>query len=481
MALRVPGVSPDSILYIQLAKSLDVGDIRGGTEDMSINTLPVILTLLHRLGLDWETAGVLWSLAVLSLVVIPLFGWVRRQFDDRVATVACLLYAVQPKMIVWSPEIMRDPTFWFLFALSIYLLWRAVTEVRLGLFVAGGVAVTLACLTRFEGFFLYLPLALWTFWRWRALVVRRRTLLVGAAACVGVLPVLVIVANLAWLSAAGSWVMPRLGPLARVQSWLQRAAGRTLPSPATASAASSAAPGTEMPEPSPPLTSVSAPPASLPASIPTLAQTLWVVVPTLARGLSPAFALLMLGGLWRWRRLWARRDQQPLFYVSVLILAGIRVQFCCDRLICPRYALPIVLMGSPFAALGLIDLTGWLTRLAGRVRTLARWRTAAVLAPMAVVCTLGIGDAMTCNGNYFALRRHAVLLGRWLRDHPAEDAGPASPRVLVGPVGVTEIVGYYAGGMDCRTFRLDHEDLAIVVAMVEQLHPERFSCTRRTG
>ncbi len=152
MALRVPGVSPDSVLYIQLAKSLDAGDIRGGTEDLSINTFPVILMLLHRLGLDWETAGVLWSLLVSSLVVLPLFGWLRRQFDDRVALVACLLYAVQPKMIAWSPEIMRDPTFWFLFALSIYLQWRAVTEVRLRWFVLGGMATSLACLTRFEGF-----------------------------------------------------------------------------------------------------------------------------------------------------------------------------------------------------------------------------------------------------------------------------------------------------------------------------------------
>ena len=90
----------------------------------------------------------LWSLLISSLVVLPLFGWVRRQFDDRVALVACLLYAVQPKLIAWSPEIMRDPTFWFLFTLSIYLLWRAVTEVRPGWFVAAGVAVALACLKR---------------------------------------------------------------------------------------------------------------------------------------------------------------------------------------------------------------------------------------------------------------------------------------------------------------------------------------------
>ncbi len=155
---------------------------------------------------------------------------------------------------------------------------------------------------------------------------------------------------------------------------------------------------------------------------PSLVQTLWVLVPTLTRGLSLALAVLMLGGLWRWRRIWARRDQQPLFCVAMLILAGIWVQFCCDRLICPRYALPIVLMGSPFAALGLLGLTAWLTRWAARVRFSTRWQAAAVFAPTALVCVLGVGDAMTCNRNYFALRQHAMLLGRWLRDHPADSA-----------------------------------------------------------
>ena len=45
-----------------------------------------------------------------SLTVLPLFGWTRRQFDDRLATIACLLYAVHPKLIEWSPELVRDPS-----------------------------------------------------------------------------------------------------------------------------------------------------------------------------------------------------------------------------------------------------------------------------------------------------------------------------------------------------------------------------------
>jgi hypothetical protein len=89
----------------------------------------------------------------------------------------------------------------------------------------------------------------------------------------------------------------------------------------------------------------------------------------------------------------------------------------------------------------------------------------AVLAPVAVVCLLGVVDAMTCSRSYFALRKHAVLLGRWLQDQPDR------PAMLVGPTGMTQIVGYYAGGIECRPFRQDIEDPDVVIAMVEQFQP----------
>ena len=68
-------------------------------------------------------------------------------------------------LIRWSVEIIRDSTFWFLLALSLYLVWRAVTELRWTLHLAAGAAIALACLTRFEGLVLYVPLAAWSWWQ----------------------------------------------------------------------------------------------------------------------------------------------------------------------------------------------------------------------------------------------------------------------------------------------------------------------------
>jgi 4-amino-4-deoxy-L-arabinose transferase-like glycosyltransferase len=434
MAVRIPSVCPDGVIYIHAAEALEAGDWHAALKDMSLNIYPVILLLLHHIGLGWELAASLWGVLISSLVVLPLWGWVRRQFDDRIALVSCLLYAVHPKFIEWSPEVMRDPTFWFLFTLAIYWLWRAITEVRYGYFIAGGATITLASMTRVEGLFLLIPLALWTFWRFLALQTDRKRLLFGAVLCVVAFPSLLMLANLGWLFSHSGWAALRVSPLTRVQPWLASLTGQS---------SGSVAPG-------------------LPEESLSVGRMLWVFFPTMTRGLSPVFALLMFGGIWRWRRVWSRRDHQPLFYTAVVVTCGIWVQLWYDRYICPRYALPIVLMASPFAALGLlwlIERTLWL----GRRLQWSVWRcNALAVAVAAVVAAISLADTLTSNGKYFTTRRMAADLGCWMRREYA------TPPMIVGPVGITPIIGFYADS-PYRMFRCEAGDGAIM-RMVKKNH-----------
>ena len=179
MALRVPSICCDGLTYVTTARALEAGNFRDALFEGAFNIYPAILVAVHRLGFDWETAAAVWGVAVSTLVILPLWGWARRQFDDRVALAACLLYIVHTTFIIESPEVMRDATFWFLFMLAIYWLWRAVTEVRYRYFMAGGAAITLALLTRIEGLFLLIPLVLWTFWRCLALRTGTQTIAPG--------------------------------------------------------------------------------------------------------------------------------------------------------------------------------------------------------------------------------------------------------------------------------------------------------------
>ena len=82
-------------------------------------------------------------------------------FDDRLAVIACLIYALHGKLIGISPLIIRDSTFWLLLVLALYYLWRAVGELRFAFFAAAGLAITLAVHTRTEGWLLLIPLLGW--------------------------------------------------------------------------------------------------------------------------------------------------------------------------------------------------------------------------------------------------------------------------------------------------------------------------------
>ena len=429
MAFRIPSVCPDGVQYIHRARAIEAGDLRTAFQD-SLNIYPVILAVVHRVGIDWELAAALWGVTISSLVVLPLWGWLRRQFDDRVALVACLLYVVQPKMIEWSPEIMRDQTFWFLFALSIYWLYRAVTEVHYGYFLGTGAAITLASLARVEGLFLLIPLVLWTFWRLLALQSGRRQLLTGAVLCVLVFPLLVLLINVGWVCSRSGWTSIYLSPLARVRPWLEFVLGRDAGDGGDA----------------PPLR---------------FGRMIWVFIPTMTRGLAPIFALLMFGGIWGWRHVWRRRDQQTLFWTAVIIMCGIWIQLWFDRAICPRYALPIVLMASPFAALGLLGLMARLVRIAQCIHCGPRGQYAVMAAVAGVIVATNFVDAMTSNTKYFEARRTAEELGHWVQREFS------TPPVLVGPMDITPIVSYYSHNSPYQTFRWEAGDATILRVIAE--------------
>ncbi len=411
ISLQISSVCPDGVLYIRLAKALHEGHYQEAFEGMKLNIYPMILLVLYRLGLSWETGGMLWGLLMSSLVVLPLYGFARRQFDDTVALVSCLLYAVHPIFIQWSPEIMRDPTFWFLFTLSLYLQWRAVTEVRIVLAFAAGLSTTLAMLTRFEGLFLLIPLCLWTFWRYKALISGRdkTKLALGWAATVIVFPTLLLLINITLLRNHSQWIFIRFHPLL---SFFYRW-NNLLASPPVATSGQL---------------------VQQQAGI-TFSRMIAIYVPTLVKSLSPLFALLMLGGLWGWPRVWARRDHQPLFYTALVVLGAAWIYTWCGQESSERYFLPIVLMAAMFAALGLLALSKKILWLTEWLNVKAILQHAAVFTPALIVAC---GSWAVAFSGPFERRAAEVELAAWVR----EEFGPAA--VLLGSEGITPVLAYYA-------------------------------------
>lgn len=137
-ASRIEVLYPDGAFYITLAQQLEEGRLSVQDSAYGFNVYTLTSALLHRAGLAWETAAKIWGVLCATLVVLPLFGWVRRQFHPTLAVVACCLYAFYPKMIEWSGEVVRESTFWLLFTSTLYFAWRAASEGRLLFFAAAG-------------------------------------------------------------------------------------------------------------------------------------------------------------------------------------------------------------------------------------------------------------------------------------------------------------------------------------------------------
>ncbi|HEX5444837.1 MAG TPA: glycosyltransferase family 39 protein, partial [Pirellulales bacterium] len=405
MAWRLDTLCNDGVFYIHLAEALERGDLDAGLGQLRLNTYPPILASLHALGLDWQAAGEMWGVALSSLTVLPLFGWLRRQFNDRLATVGCLLYAVHPKLVESSPELLRDPTFWLLWALSLYASWRAAAQQRLRWYLLAGLCIALAVHTRFEGWTLYLPLMGWTVCRpiarraeaghggrgYRKIGAghegRGYRAAGGCAAAVAVCPLLLLAINVTWLAGQPHWEWGNFRRLEYVALWSRatwnalqgedenrvvqnRVVQNRVVQNGVVQNRDELAPAASSQLVAPPAMNVSPSPEPVVSEPPlrmSIVRTLWLYVNALRRGFGALLGISWMLGFLCCPRVWLRRDHLILFLVSGCVAAGAWVHLWYAQATSSRYFLSIVMLALPCAATGCCWACHWLERAANGV------------------------------------------------------------------------------------------------------------------
>jgi hypothetical protein len=446
MASKLDTVCRDGVFYIQLAEGFERHDIATGLGKLRLNTYPPLLAMLHRLGLDWESAGKCWGVCISSLAVLPLFGWVRRQFDDRLAAVASLLYAVHPKLIEWSPELVRDQTFWFFWTMSLYAAWRAVREVRWTWYLAAGIAIALALHTRFEGWCLYLPLVWWSACRWLSRVEYRRAIVAQVTFAFAVCPLLIWSVNVTWLADEPRWELGNFTRLEYVAIWFRAAGGAGPELPAVSNSPAPAALAgndrrlaADQAYEAGPTTTV-APPAPRNSN-----RLLWLFVNALRRGIGALFGPLWLIGFFVDRGTWFRRDQVVLFLVAAAVIAGIWIHLWYAQATSSRYFLTLVLIAAPCAACGCLRMCDFLGRLlqprtaphsSGPLRAGSAGRLLPLAAMIVLLSACGIGEALA---DRHEGRRREAALGHWI-------LAEFGPGLQLAASDELDILAYYARG-----------------------------------
>ena len=451
----------DSLHYRYASICLEQGDFKQGFAEFGLNIYPLILIPLRHLAVDWQIAGKCFGVLVASCTVLPLWGWLRRMFDDRLAVIACLVYALHGKLIAISPLIIRDSTFWLLLVLTLYYVWRAVGELRIGFFLAAGVMLTLAVHTRTEGWLLLIPLLGWGACRWSTSKGKRLRLAVGTLLCMAVIPAAVSVVNFTWLREHPRWEFLRAAHLKVAIDWLNSLAGTHLPvpdpdslepvqdpilSPALPPVLPPALPSLAAASPAEKPAARADPPSFpavlVPAFVPReLSTSVWVLtfkhLERSAKGCTWVGSLLLLLGLACGWRIFLRPEHLTLLCMNLLLLVVSWIRYRTAGLDL-RYFMPIVIVGLPWMALGLEYLVAaarWLLERRGELSPRALRLLAGSVVALAVACSLLDAPLPAAA----AMRKHAIV-GRYIGNL----AGPEP--ALAGNLDHLSMDTFYANG-----------------------------------
>ena len=412
LLFNVTAICPDGPVYLGAGEALAAGDWKTAFRCWKFHPLVLVLGAGQSLGLDAAMVGRVWNVTLASLAILPLFGWVRRQYDDRLAIAACLIYAAQATLVQWSHELMRDPTFWFVLFLSIYLGWRAVTEVRPVWFIAFGASTFVAMVTRKEGLLLVLPLCAWTVWRWWSLRQSRRRLLVGF--------ILGAVTWSALVYAHGMTPPKNRTMVLLTQRLLKQWTGQFNPLFVSSSASTKEA-------------DTAAVEAKSKSSIPIdLGKASLEFATTVFRSLTPAAGLLMLLGFFWYNDLWRRRDHQPLFWYALLIIIAM---FPSRTHI--RYPLPMMLLGLPIAGLALLKISSWSAEKMAALTNRVKLRRVGYAFPAVLLLACGLVECGMKMGDY----RDRQFWADWAIE-VRQEYGPSLR--FVGLERITRLMSYYA-------------------------------------
>ncbi len=155
-------IAPDGIAYINTARMISSGDLQGISGFSFFSLYPFLIVVAQRFFGDWEVAGRSVSVILGSLTVIPLFLLTRRLISARVAFIASLLYAISPRFVEYSSDVLRESAFWFFAMSALWSAWEGLTRRSWLHLVLSSFFAGLSVFTRMEGIPVFLVIVSWS-------------------------------------------------------------------------------------------------------------------------------------------------------------------------------------------------------------------------------------------------------------------------------------------------------------------------------
>lgn len=151
----------DGPRYIEVASYYAEGNLKEALKHDYHPLFPCFMAVAHQVIGNWEWAGMLVSVLLGSLAVIPLYLIGQRVFNDTIATITAVFYAFHPHTARLSSDILTTGTFIFLLVSTLYLIMEALKGWKYRMFLFAGLSSLLAYLTRPDGVILLLVCVAW--------------------------------------------------------------------------------------------------------------------------------------------------------------------------------------------------------------------------------------------------------------------------------------------------------------------------------
>jgi hypothetical protein len=116
-------VNPDGTLYIHQARAIYYGlwDSLLRCQVGGVSNYVLLVAGFYRILGDWVVAAKSVSFIFGTMTLIPLYFLLKRFFEENIALLSTLIFALLPVFVARSADVIRDPVYWFFLVLGLYL------------------------------------------------------------------------------------------------------------------------------------------------------------------------------------------------------------------------------------------------------------------------------------------------------------------------------------------------------------------------
>ena len=151
IALSTKVINPDGTIYINAAQAFNAGHYREALAIFSMPLYPLSITFMHFFIAHWVMAARVVSIIASVCTIIPLYLLTKKLFDRKAAFWACTAFALSPLPNSWAVEVIRDPSFLFFFAWTVFFSVCAMDSRRPIFFILTALCSLISVSYRMEG------------------------------------------------------------------------------------------------------------------------------------------------------------------------------------------------------------------------------------------------------------------------------------------------------------------------------------------